>query len=254
MNFPDFSNETGGDVLILNGDILVAAYLDPIRTDKEALRVQKYLREHFIPELLNKFPFVIYECGNHEHYRYDINQSMGTIRNWFEKAGVDHIIYMDNDHADIGGVRFVGSTLWSNFLNEDPIAMWEAGRGMNDFRIIMDGPQVFTPEEALRRHQVSVEYIMKATDTDMPVVVATHHAPTALLLNPHHSGSLLDGAYFTDLSWIMEARPNIKYWISGHTHAIDRHKIHNTECVSNCRGYYTEVWFKAWKGLNTLEV
>lgn len=260
MNFPDFSKEEGGDVLILNGDILVAAYLEPQRTDKEALRVQEYLREHFIPELMEKFNHVLYLAGNHEFYRSDINTGRDIIKTWFYKNTYQPIFFMENDVLDVENVRFIGSTLWSDFLGGNQIAMFDAWRGMNDFRIIRDGKhsngrdRLFTPEKALVLHNESVSYIWDMSNVHMPVVVLTHHAPHASMLNPHHSGSMLDGAYYTDLTWIMEERRNIKYWVSGHTHGILENKVADTICVSNCRGYYTEPGFKNWTGLKHFEV
>lgn len=254
LNFPDFSKETSGDVLILNGDILVAPYLEPQRTDKEALRVQKYLKDHFIPELIKKYKTVLYLAGNHEFYRSDINTGLQIIQNWFKDQYCDNMIFMENDHLDINSVRFIGSTLWSDFFGADPVAMWEAGRGMNDFRLIKNGKYIFTPEKALDLHKVSRQYIEMLSDTDMQVVVLTHHTPTNKLLNPYHSGNLLDGVYYTDLSGLIEKRPNIKYWVSGHTHAIGEYEVYSTKCVSNCRGYYTEKDFKNWTGLKHFEV
>lgn len=254
MNFPDFSKEEGGDVLILNGDILVVPYLNENRTDREALRVRDYLKSQFIPDLIEKYKTVLYLAGNHEFYRGDIQTGLKIIKDWFHSKGAKNMIFMENDHIDIEGVRFVGATLWSDFLGEDEESMYESGRGMNDFRIIQDGKTRFSPEKALALHKVSLKYIEEMTKTDMKTVVLTHHAPHASMLNKFHSGNLVDGAYYTDLTWLMEERPNILRWISGHTHGIYEHKVGETLCVSNCRGYYTEIEFKSWKGLKHFEV
>jgi Icc-related predicted phosphoesterase len=260
MDFPDFSKEDGGDVLILNGDILVAPYLDGQRTDQQARKVQKYLKEHFIPDLIEKYDQVLYLAGNHEFYRSDITTGLGTIEDWFQDRGVKNIMFMENDVISINGVKFVGATLWSDFLGADPVAMWEAGRGMNDFRIIKDGKhengrdRIFTPERALELHKKSLAFIVDETKEDVDTVVLTHHAPHASMLNRFHAGNILDGAYYTDLTWLMNERPNILRWISGHTHGIYENKVNETLCVSNCRGYYTELGFKSWTGLKHFEV
>lgn len=253
-SYPDFSKEEGGDVLILNGDILVAPYLSSIRNDKDATRCRKYIMEKMVPDLINKFPYVLYLCGNHEHYRGDVNTSLNNIKNYFTNLGVENMVFMENDYLDISGVRFIGATLWSDFLNGDPNSMWESRRGMNDFRIISNGRQTFVPEDALQLHNASVAYIENMSDVDMPVVVATHHTPTSQFLNPFHSGNLVDGAYYTDLSSVMEKRKNIKVWISGHTHFIGHTRIHETDCYSNCRGYPGEPVFRQWTGLNRIDL
>lgn len=254
MNFPDFSKEKGGDVLILNGDILVYNLLSDVRTDKPAKKVKDYLRGHFIPDLIEKYKTVLYVAGNHEFYRGDIKEGLDKIEDWFHNLQCDNMIFMENDTVDINGVRFIGATLWSDFLGENDVAMWEARRGMNDFHIISVGSSTFMPEDALAKFKVSSEYIKNQSDVDMPVVVFTHHAPHKAMLNKQHSGYPLDGAYYTDMTWLMNERPNIKYWVSGHTHAIHTHKVNETTIVSNCRGYYSELGFKNWTGLKHFEV
>ena len=249
MDFPDFSKEDGGDVLILNGDILTVPYLNKNRTDREALRICEYLNSHFIPDLIQKYKHVLYLAGNHEFYQGNIQTGLSLIEKWFHSKEAKNMIFMENDHLDIDGVRFIGSTLWSDYFGGDEASMLEAHRGMNDFRIIKNGTITFRPEHALALHKESLKYITHMSKVDMDVVVLTHHAPHASMLNKFHSGNILDGAYYTDLTWLIEERPNIKRWISGHTHGIYENKIGQTLCVSNCRGYYTEFGFKDWKGL-----
>ena len=46
-DYPDFSKEDGGDVLLLAGDIITAYSLTSWRTDKNARSYQKYMKGPF---------------------------------------------------------------------------------------------------------------------------------------------------------------------------------------------------------------
>jgi hypothetical protein len=60
------------------------------------------------------------------------------------RIAADHgIILLDDAVAEIDGVRFIGSTLWSDFMLRPPYIMFgdavrSAGR-MNDYRLIKTG-------------------------------------------------------------------------------------------------------------------
>src|SRR5690606_16040733 len=56
---------------------------------------------------------VIAIAGNHEFYAGHIKQRMREIKAISEPAGVH---WLNDESVAIGGVRFVGATLWTNFL------------------------------------------------------------------------------------------------------------------------------------------
>ena len=267
MFFTEVSKSGAGDVLVLAGDILTAPLLRPHRNDSAARKFTKYLRERFIPNLTDQYNNVIYIAGNHEHYDSIYKNTLDEIETWFKYNGGSNITFMENDHLVLGDVVFVGATLWTNYMSGNPLVMQACQEGMNDYRCIglhdvedmnyfnRDHDRKITPDFLLSENLISTQYIdkMAKTFSDKKIVVVTHHAPSSKSLNPKHSG-LLDGAYYTDLSHLILNRPNIKYWIHGHTHTSLDYMIGDCHVVSNCRGYPFETCYVNYEGLKSFSV
>lgn len=77
----EFGDHTlvGGDVLLLAGDICVADYLRPERTDKDARRHAERGKRFFGDECA-KYNKTYYVMGNHEHYNgvFDNNEGISV--------------------------------------------------------------------------------------------------------------------------------------------------------------------------------
>lgn len=185
----------------------------------------------------------IYVAGNHEFYKEAIKEGLEDGRS--AAAGFPNIHFLENDAAVVDGVRFVGATLWTDYRIEgDPaVAMFHARERMNDYRQIAKQRkpwQRFVPETAYRMHQQSRLFIETALkDNPAKTVVVTHHLPHARSVPASFHGDLLNAAYASDLSGIIEAgRPAL--WIHGHTHESCDYVIGDTRVVCNPRGYDDE--------------
>jgi len=267
LDYPDFSKEPGGDILLLAGDILTAYAIVSHRTDKEAKKLKKYLVDKFKPTLLDKYQATYMVMGNHEHYNSIFKNTKQMLRNSFQELGLS-ITILDNDTVDLNGVHLIGSTLWSDFENGSPESMVNCQFGMNDFRIIgtMDtedftyfnryDSRILTPEYVYREHKQSVEYIRFQLDRlkGQNVVVMTHHGPTYKSLHRDHVGNALNGAYASDLSDMILSYPNIRYWISSHTHYHQDYDVGHTNMLSNPRGYRGEKSYNIWNGVKHFDV
>ena len=67
---------------------------------------------------------VLYVAGNHEFYGGSIDGTMETLRHLCAGSEV-HVL--DDREIVLGGIRFLGSTLWTDFeLFEDPARQAEA--------------------------------------------------------------------------------------------------------------------------------
>ena len=88
---------------------------------------------------------VLYVLGNHEFYGSSIDGAAAELKRLC--AGT-HVHVLDNDEVVIDGVRFLGSTLWTDFMlfgdgGERAAAIEEAQRLMRDFsRIRVDEQRV----------------------------------------------------------------------------------------------------------------
>ena len=267
LRYPSFSKEEGGDVLILAGDILTAHMISQHRTDHDARSIQKYLKTKFKPDLTDKYRHVLYCMGNHEHYNYIYKNTLYDIQSWLISNGFNNITMMENDTKVIDGVRFIGATLWTDYDGGNPLSMRLAYDMMNDYKLIgahditdmnyfnRNHNRKIDPMFILSVHNQSRDYIRTVSkESQEPVVVFTHHPPSFQSCNSKHSGNNLDGAYATDLSELILETPQIKYWVSGHTHMSCQYEIGQCQILSNQVGYYFEPGYKSFKGVRSFKI
>lgn len=215
----------------------------------------------FVQHVSQQFKNVVIINGNHEFYG-----SIGIWGNeaefWKDKKLPKNVHYLDNDYKIIDDVMFIGSCLWTDFGN-DPLAMWNASRKMNDYEVIRKsgGPYgtsvKLQPEDTVERHRVSVDFIRKALqiskEMGLKQVVVTHTAPTAQSVNDKYRGDLLNGAYYSDLSeLILDYGP--AYWFHGHMHDACRYTVDKTEVICNPYGYKDYEVCKTYDSTLAVEV
>lgn len=125
----------------------------------------------------------------------------------------------------------------------DPLVELALQRGMSDFYLIekRDGDRMrgFRPSDARAAFTTSLAFIEGIVDAnpDKKVVVATHHAPSLEGVSPSQRTSRVNPAYLTDLTAVIEARPNIGVWVHGHTHVQTEYAVGGCRVLSNARGY-----------------
>lgn len=207
----------------------------------------------FILRLL-KDSDVVYVPGNHEYYGGDIrevsslwsSQIMARINQQALISGLPHRFYfLDNDAVTIKGVKFIGSTLWTDFDHENPLTVWHANRIMRDYQFIRHNGNLITPETILSIHKRSLKFIMnQLNECDGPAVVVTHHAPSFASVPAAYKGDILNGAFCNNLEeFIIKHCPNA--WIHGHTHEKADYMIGKTQVACNPGGYRNE-----WTGFD----
>ncbi len=186
---------------------------------------------------------VLYVPGNHEFYGGSIEGTTDELRRLCA-AGRVHLL--DNDEIVLGGVRFLGSTLWTDFMlfgdgDARAAAMDEAQRSLRDFSRIRIGSAVgtpFTPADSaglFRRNADWLESRLRAPHAG-PTVVITHHAPSARSIHPRFDGSPLNACFVSDAERLAGAE-RVQLWIHGHTHDSFDYLLHGTRVVCNPRGY-----------------
>lgn len=212
---------TDADVVIVAGDVHVGC---------EGL---SWLRKSFPDKQ------VVYVLGNHEFYRQAIPALTETLQR--ESKG-SHIHVLENGRVDLGGVTFLGCTLWTDFkLTGDVLeAQAAAEDGMSDFRLIRVSPEYrrLRARDTARYHAASLAWLKTALGQSNPArtVVVTHHAPSCRSIPPYHLGSALNAAFVSDLDSIVAAS-GVPLWIHGHTHHCVDYTIAETRVISNQRGY-----------------
>ncbi len=222
--FADFSPpDTDADVVVLAGDIGVGTG-----------GIDWAARQ--LPQLP-----VIYVPGNHEYYRQDIG-----ITDALKIAAPPNIHVLNNDTFELDGIRFVGSTLWTDFRlygeGNAGFARQTARRSMMDFTLIRNGERRFTPEDSVELHDASRAWLVGELDHafDGPTVVITHHLPASMSVAKRYANDPFNPAFASRLEDVIEKyRPTL--WIHGHTHVPCDYELFGTRVVCNPRGYPNEA-------------
>lgn len=265
LEFGDWypSNPEGADVLILGGDIMVAADFGRPESYATMLPHKETRYRSFLEKCKENYKHVIYIMGNHEHYHGDFAKTKGILSNACSESGVT---LLDKECITIDDVTFIGGTLWTDMNKEDPMTLHAMSGLMNDFRcvensnrevsykVFLPNPDdpgknivqfktrtaTFSPEDAVVEHKDMLEYIRLVIEGkwDQKFVVVGHHAPSRLSVHPKYKDELLmNGGYSTELSEFILDHPQIKAWTHGHTHEEFDYMIGTTRVMCNPRGY-----------------
>lgn len=209
--------ESDADILVLAGDIGYGK-----------LGVEKFCK-------LTSKP-IIFVAGNHEYYRQDYDDVQKDFKTLMQIY--PHLHWLENNSVEVLGIRFIGSTLWTNFeLTGNPeLAMAYAARGIADFSRINYKGQWFQPEDARCLNKQTIDYLSKtlAIPFNGKTVVVSHFVPSAKSIHPKYEGSNIN-PYFTSNFDDLVALADI--WIHGHTHDSFEYKLGKCTVVCNPRGY-----------------
>ena len=251
-------NEENADVLILSGDICVAADFRESDGIIENGKSQRYI--DFFSRCASEFPKVLYVAGNHEHYNGDYAETFTILRKHL--GHIENLHILDKEHVTINDVTFIGGTLWTDMNAQDPVTLAHIRVKMNDFRVIENSnemvsyrtfdvneegteipkfrkrPAKFTPEDTVQDHKKMLEYINVTSEPLGKYVVVGHHAPSKASTHPRYQTEVIvNGAYSSRLDQFILDNPQIKLWTHGHTHEDFDYMIGTTRVVCNPRGY-----------------
>lgn len=196
---------------------------------------------------------VIWVAGNHEFHGEELPRARATARD--AAAGLSGVFLLDDAELRWGGVRFLGSTLWTDYrlgVQDDSRAQRAAMRvaaSLPDHREIWRQPDEqgflakhFSPRDALAMNKVSVDWLTRKLEEpfDGPTVVISHHAPHPGSVAPAFEGDPRTPAYVMDLSNLIYDRgPDL--WLHGHTHVsldyLVRGRNRVTRIVCNPKGF-----------------
>lgn len=207
-------------ILVLAGDICTAKR-------KQMLSV---LLTHFC----GRFKHVVYVCGNHEFYG---SEMLETSLEMVDLANTFRNLSFGAGRHNIDGKAFNFCTLWTDFDKENPVTMYIASRGMNDYRQIRYDDKLLTPELVMAAHAVQKENLFGSMEERD--IVVTHHAPSFKSIHPNYIGDDLNGCYASSLEeLILAKKPAL--WFHGHVHHHHDYLIGDTRIVCNPVGYVGE--------------
>lgn len=228
----------------LDSDVIIAHTGD--------LRAPGTLAIADLRRLYPKHENLLYVPGNHDFYS---DHSSPELKTTFEEqrarmpeiAKAHGVTLLDDAVKIIDGVRFIGATLWTDFMMRPPYISFadaqRAAAAMNDYRLIKTGRgrshDVLKTRDTIEAHKASRKFIQDelAKPFDGETVVCTHHAPSRQSLMKPDSLSNLDWCYASDLDHLMTGPDAPALWLHGHIHSSRDYVIGGTRVVCNPRGY-----------------
>ena len=244
---PEFKNP-GADVLILSGDVCVAEHLRRNPSAKKGDTFQKgsygpnaVLFREFFKHVSNQFAHVVYVMGNHEHYygRWDRTESI--LRN--ELAQYNNISLLEQQKLVIDNVVFLGTSLWTDLYNGNPLAIMQVKGSMNDYKHITEQRNgvyhKLSPLSTMYKHNESIQWLKTELAADnRTTVVVGHHAPSWRSIHESYANQqMTNSAYASSLENMILDYPHIAMWTHGHVHNCFDYMIGDTRILCNPHGY-----------------
>lgn len=196
----------------------------------------------FLSQCSSSFKNIFVVEGNHEWYHGNIEKH--CWQNAIAGHGL-HNVHTGRLILEEEKIAIIGATLWTDFFGGNPIAMFDASQGLQDYRLIKVGADYrrLQPEYILALHQIQKKRLFENTDryADLgyTVIVATHHHPSLQGIAPFYSNNPLNAAFVSDLDKEVLSH-KIDYWICGHCHTAMEYSIGETRVICNPKGYAHE--------------
>ena len=214
---------------------------------------------------------VYYLPGNHEYDMLDVDAAQRRLRACCDRLGIAwldrEIHHFANASATGQDVRFVGTTLWSDF---DALALHDGRASLADrlkarhkaFRAAdhylqrtgttRHGPPWLAAgvrEEALDCQR----WLRAALDTpfDGQTVVITHFAPSLHSADPRYGLTPGTAGFCNTLDDLL---PRAQLWLHGHLHAPSDYRHHGCRVVANPLGYIAKGEDKGFRPGLLIEV
>jgi predicted phosphodiesterase len=196
---------------------------------------------------------VLFVPGNHEYDSQDFDASHARLRETCERLG---LIWLEREARVIRGIRFVGTTLWTDFDALSPSAAMAANATANAL-----AQQLKARDKACR----AANYYLKKTQTtrqgqpwlaegvraqglvcqewlrealaapfDGPTVVVTHFAPSLHSADPRYGNTPGTAGFCNALDDLL---PHAQLWLHGHLHAPSHYTHRGCRVVANPLGY-----------------
>lgn len=187
---------------------------------------------------------VVVVPGNHDLMGARIGARLKAMRDIARRYGV-HLLH--NQSVVIEDVRFVGTTLWTDFeaggAGLRQVAMHAARDLIGDFSTIFtaDGRgkgRLLTPEYAVKMHQRARRALLRGLEDaySEKVVVVSHHAPSRRSQDAAFRESAIAPAFVSDMDEFVGIS-NAVCWQHGHLHGSSDYMLGSTRVICNARGH-----------------
>jgi hypothetical protein len=239
---PDFRPRPapGADLLVLAGDIGSYQAGSRVKGDDFGL-------ERFSPRLGWPTP-VLFVPGNHEYDNLDFDAAHERMRETCHRLG---ITWLEREVLTLGRVRFVGTTLWSDFdaLITDSDRLAGPGRVLAKREKAFRAANFYLQKAATTRRGepwmaegwreqalVCEAWLRQWLDApfDGTTVVVTHFAPSLRSADPRYGLTPGTAGFCNALdAWL----PCAQLWLHGHLHCEQDYVAGGCRVVANTLGY-----------------
>jgi len=227
----------GADLLVLAGDI--GGYQADSRLTDTDFGLARFSPRHGWP-----VP-VLYVPGNHEYDNDDFDAVHARLRACCERLDIR---WLDAEVWTHGDVRFVGSTLWSDFdalvhpretMTEQLKKRGKAMRAANYYLQTTGGTrggQPFLAEQVREQSLACQAWLRAALDRpfDGTTVVITHFAPSLASADPRYGLTPGTAGFCNSLDDLL---PKAQLWLHGHLHCPFDYVKDGCRVVANPLGY-----------------
>lgn len=231
----------GADVLILAGDI--GSYQGGSRLTEEDFGLKRFSPRHGWPTP------VLFVPGNHEYDRLDFDAAHERLRALCDELD---ITWLERAQVVLGGVRFLGTTLWSDF---DALVLAPGQPEPTLAQVLRQRHKAYRAANfylekaaALRRGQpwlaegwreqalVCQEWLRSALALPFegPTVVATHFAPSLRSADPRYGITPGTAGFCNSLEPLLA---HAQLWLHGHLHCQHDYVERGCRVVANALGY-----------------
>ncbi|MCM5682337.1 metallophosphoesterase [Schlegelella sp. S2-27] len=223
---PGFAAEAvpGADLLVLAGDI--GSYQRGSR-----LAERDFGLARFSPRRGAPWPRVLYVPGNHEYDALDFDETHARLRSLCDELD---IVWLEREVLMLGRIRFVGTTLWSDFdalasgdtaatLKQRGKALRSADYYLSRNTTLREGQPMLAA--ALRELGLECQaWLEQALQTpfDGTTVAVTHFAPSLRSADPRYGVTPSTAGFCNALDHLL---PHADLWLHGHLHCLNDYVV-----------------------------
>lgn len=288
------ANTEGADVLVLAGDICVANHFvdgRPTYAQRLAKEYHNFFNhvcqefphvvyimgnhEHYSGDVAKTYnilkEYLDYgnihilekECWTHQGHTFvggtlwtDMNREDGAAMSYSQASMNDFREVLNSNRMVVRQVPiYEKNPLWTgDGRNGGQYQLDDTGAMIRTGYKSKEEPARWTPEDSVADHKKMLDYVDHVTREPGSYIVVGHHCPSELSVAEVYKGNLLNAAFRSSLDDFIEARPQIKLWLHGHTHHNFNYWIGETRVVCNPRGYIEHEEIANWFKLQYLEV
>ncbi len=244
----------GADLLVLAGDI--GSYQAGSQLADSDFGLARFSPRHGWPTP------VLYVPGNHEYDGLEYDEAHARLRETCARLG---ITWLEREVVVFDGVRFIGTTLWSDFESLVPAqgpltaqlkAREKAMRAANFYlrkNSTLRGGEHLLAEDLQRLGRECQTWLRQALATphEGTTVVVTHFAPSLRSADPRYGLTPGTAGFCNALDDLL---PLAQWWLHGHLHCPQDYGVSGCRVVANTLGYASKGEQTAFRDTYTIDL